>query len=124
MSNVIVSDNKTATAREAIMISPAADVYETPNEYVIKADMPGVSRENLEITVENNELRISGKMADVDPENLRYTEFGRYQYGRSFQLGDGIDREKIQASLANGVLTLTLSKSEAVKPRRIEVKVA
>lgn len=105
-------------------VVPAADIYETDNEYVIKADMPGVKKENLEIVIEDNELLIVGRI-DVDESrlnNLKYCECRLYDYRRSFIVGDTIDRNGISANLEDGVLTLTLPKSEMVKPKKIEIK--
>ncbi len=117
------TDVKKIKGGEECVIVPPADIYETENEYVIKADMPGVSRENLEITLEKDNLEISGKVQESgNQDNLRYAEYRLHNYSRSFVVGDGINREGISASLENGVLTLTLPKSERVKPRKIEIK--
>lgn len=105
-------------------VVPAADIYETDNEYVIKADMPGVKKENLEIMIEDNELLIVGRI-DVDGsrlDNLKYCECRLYDFRRSFIVGDTVDRNGISANLEDGVLTLTLPKSELVKPKKIEIK--
>lgn len=108
---------------EEYVIVPPADIYESENEFVIKADMPGVSRENLEITLEKDNLEISGKVREFGKQDsLKYAEYRLHDYSRSFVVGDGINRENISASLENGVLTLTLPKSERVKPRKIEIK--
>ncbi len=120
----MTSDIRKMDGKDKFVLVPSADIYENQNEYVIKADMPGVTRENLEVMIEKNELRIRGKVATENPADLKYAEYRLHNYFRSFTVGDSIDREKIQASLENGVLTLTLPKSEAVKPRRIEIKVA
>lgn len=117
------TDVKKIKGGEEYVIVPPADIYETENEYVIKADMPGVSRENLEITLEKDNLEISGKVQESgNQDKLRYAEYRLHNYSRSFVVGDGINREGISASLENGVLTLTLPKSERVKPRKIEIK--
>lgn len=109
---------------EECVIVPAVDIYETVDEYVLKADMPGVQKEDLDITFEKNQLEINGKVDSslVDDENIRYREYTLYNYNRRFTVGEGIDSQKIAARLEDGVLTLTLPKSEAVKPRKIEVK--
>ena len=109
---------------EECVIVPAVDIYETDDEYVLKADMPGVKKEELDITFEKNQLEISGKVdpALVEDESIRYREYTLYNYNRRFTVGDGIDSQKIEAKLDDGVLTLTLPKSEKVKPRKIEVK--
>jgi HSP20 family protein len=109
---------------EECVITPPVDICETENEYVITADMPGVTRDRLEITLENNELSINGHVVtDEEREkNRKYAEYQMYNYCRSFTVGDGIDRSAITANLDNGVLTLTLPKSAHVKPRKIEIQ--
>ncbi len=109
---------------EEYVIVPSADIYETENEFVIKADMPGVNKEGLEITLEKDNLEISGRVREsANQDSLKYAEYRLHNYRRSFVVGDGINREGISASLENGVLALTLPKSERVKPRKIEIKV-
>ncbi|MGQ9844213.1 MAG: Hsp20/alpha crystallin family protein [Spirochaetota bacterium] len=105
-------------------IVPSVDIYETDNEYVLKADMPGVPKENVEITFNNNELEINGKIDEVytSNNNLTYREFTLCNYNRKFLVSDKINVEGINASLENGVLTVTLPKREEAKPKRIEIK--
>ncbi|HRX15199.1 MAG TPA: Hsp20/alpha crystallin family protein [Spirochaetota bacterium] len=103
-------------------ITPAADIYEEETKFVLKADLPGVSKEGLDVTVENNLLEITGK---TDPELFIHTdesrEEGIYAYKRSFKIDRNIDTGRISASLQDGVLTLELAKSEEVKPKKIEI---
>lgn len=102
---------------------PLADIYETEDLYSLKLEIPGVPKENLDISIENNELTISAKTAlDAKPEGkCRYSEFSSMDYKRSFRIGNDIDRSKVEAKLANGVLTLLLHKHETVKPRKITI---
>ncbi|HSV97458.1 MAG TPA: Hsp20/alpha crystallin family protein [Spirochaetota bacterium] len=125
MANDVKKVKKDAYNCEECVIVPAADIYETAEEYVIRADMPGTRKENLEITLEKNQLDIYGRLDEelTSEENLKYGEYRLYNYHRTFVVGDGIDREKINATLENGVLALTLPKSEKLKPRKIEIKV-
>lgn len=107
------------------VIIPPADIFETENEYVLKADLPGVKKESLEIVLDNNHLDIKGT---VDGEykinkNLRYSEFDLYNFHRNFKVGNDIDGNKISAAVDNGVLTLTLPKREEAKPRQINIEV-
>jgi HSP20 family protein len=104
---------------------PLTDIYETTDQYTLKLEMPGVTRENLDILMENNELEIRGKVDEYRPENkeLKYSEFTQFNYYRTFSVGNDIDRNKISATFDNGVLTLVLQKHEAVKPRKIPVTV-
>jgi len=110
---------------EKYVILPPVDVYETENEYVIKADMPGVKKENLQITIEQNQLEINGKIENgtAKEEEIKYSEYNLYDYHRVFTVGNSINRDGIGANLENGVLTLMLPKSEDIKPKKIEIKV-
>jgi len=112
------------TSNERVMV-PLTDIYETPDQYTLKLEMPGVTRDNLDIMIENNELEIKGRVDEFKPEkkDLKYSEFTQYNYYRTFSVGNDIDRNKISATFENGVLTLVLQKLEAVKPRKISVTV-
>jgi HSP20 family molecular chaperone IbpA len=104
------------------VFSPRIDIWENDNELRLYADLPGVAAEDVEIQFENRELRIHGKVkprhADV---NFLYGEYGIGDFYRTFTIGESVDADKISAELRDGVLTLHLPKTEAVKPRRIEV---
>jgi len=124
MASEVTKLKKDQYNQEERVIVPAVDIFETDNEFVLKADMPGVTKENLDITLENNRLEINGAVpADAEEKRLKYREFMLYNYHRSFTVGDNIDTQKIAAALENGVLTLTLPKSEKAKPRKIEITV-
>lgn len=116
---------KDAYNSEELITVPPVDIYETENEYVLKAEMPGVTKEGVEVTLNNKELEINGKINGNLPEdkNLKYSEFKLYNYHRKFTVGDGINSQALSAKLENGLLTLVLPKSEEVKPRKIEVKI-
>jgi len=109
---------------------PAADVIERENGFHIHMDMPGVRKEDLVIDVNKDELTVSGRTANApDPETCdgrcyAHVEFRGGEYRRTFTLSDSVDRERITAQLRDGVLDLHLPKSEALKPRRIEISVA
>lgn len=103
--------------------SPRIDIWEATDELVLYADMPGVTAENLDIHFENRELRIHGKVCPRQENiNFLFGEYGIGDFYRTFTIGEAINSEKISAELKDGVLTLHLPKSEAVKPRRIEVR--
>lgn len=108
--------------REREMFVPRASIYETDDEYVVSADMPDVKPEAVDITVEENVLRIHGRVTDHRPEgySLAYQEYEVGDYHREFSLPDKIDADGIAASMDRGVLSLTLPK---LKPthRRVEV---
>ena len=103
---------------------PPVDIYEENDHFVLKADMPGVSKDRLDITLDNRELTITGRsLADEQAETLQYAEFNLRDYKRTFIVHDEIDSNGITAALDNGVLTLKLPKSEKAKPRKIDIAV-
>jgi HSP20 family protein len=105
-------------------VAPPVDIYETAEGLVVKADLPGVGKENLDVRVENNLLTIRGKSAHVAPGEPIYREYELVNFFRQFELNERVDQAKISADLKHGVLTLQLPKAEEAKPRRIDVKVA
>lgn len=103
-------------------LTPLANVLETKDAYVLEAEMPGVNKDGLDITVENGELTIVGRRAAVAPRGREvYRESRAFDYRRTFELDPAIDAAKVTAQLDQGVLTLTLPKAESVKPRKITV---
>jgi HSP20 family protein len=109
------------TARESYL-TPLANILETQDGYVLEAEMPGVNKEGLEITVENGELVIIGRRATVPKSGQPlYRESRDLAYQRVFELDPSIDGSKIHAKIDQGVLRLTLPKAEHVKPRKISV---
>ncbi|MEW6271895.1 MAG: Hsp20/alpha crystallin family protein [Thermodesulfobacteriota bacterium] len=108
------------------VVAPYVDVYETDDAFHVTADVPGVAESDLDVTVEKDRLTIVGRTEPPQREGmrLRVAEFGGRELQRGFSLPDGIDRERIDAKLENGVLRLTLPKSAAIRPRRIAVQPA
>ena len=106
--------------------TPKVDIYETEDVIILLADMPGVSEEDVDITLEKNILTVSGYLSDAGHEGygLAYREYGEGDYERTFALSDEVDRNKIEASMKDGVLKLTLPKAEEMKTRKIAVKSA
>jgi HSP20 family protein len=104
---------------------PATDIYETADELVIVADLPGIKPEGLGVTVDDNVLEIRGTLpaAGPAPGETLLAEFAAGEFYRAFQLPADFDTDKVQAGLKQGVLTIRLPKSERLKPRRIEVKI-
>lgn len=101
---------------------PAANIREQRDAYVLELEMPGVSKTGIEVTVEQNELTIVGHRSDVQPQGeVVYQESRRGDYRRAFELDPSINTGKIHAKMEQGILTLTLPKAEAVKPRKIQV---
>lgn len=103
-------------------MTPPANIRETKDGYILEAEMPGVTKAGLEVTVENNELTIVGHRQDSDLSGeMLYRESRKWDYRRAFELDPSIDLSRITAKMDAGVLTLTLPKTEAVKPRKITV---
>ena len=107
--------------------SPAVDIYETENEQVLKADLPDVEQNAIDVRVENQTLTIAGERKfERQDAGKGYHRIER-SYGnfvRSFAVPNTFDTEQIDAQFKNGVLTVTLPKKEAAKPRQIKVQVA
>ena len=102
---------------------PAVDIFETPQALVLVADMPGVSGDAVTLDLKENLLTIFGEVSSPpEKEALLAQEYAIGDFYREFQVGELIDKDKIKASVKNGVLTLTLPKAEKAKPRPIEVK--
>ena len=119
------SDDGEATRPTAIY-TPATDIYETEDHVVLTADMPGVAPEDVDIRLERNVLTIRGRLAAEAHAGYRriHVEYGEGDYERAFSLSEEIDRDRIEASHKDGVLTLTMPKAEAAKTRRIKVRSA
>ena len=113
--------NGTATQRVGTL-TPLANILETNDGYMVEAEMPGVNKDGLEVTVENGEIVIVGRRHTGGmPGNPLYRESRPVDYRRVFELDPSIDTTKITAKMEQGVLKLHLPKAEAVKPRRIAV---
>jgi len=108
---------------ERPFLSPAVDIYETREAYVLQAEMPGVERHGLEITLEGNVLGFIGRRAESGSSgaDLVYRESAEADFQRVFELDPAIDSARIDAKMDQGLLTLTLPKTERVKPRKIAV---
>ena len=124
--NTLVRENRSNTSNgeraSEQFIAPAATVLENADGYTLEVEMPGVSKENLEMWVENNELTILGRRSiPVVEGTLIHRESRPENFRRTFELDPSIDAEKIGAKIEQGVVTLTLPKAEQVKPRKITV---
>ncbi len=123
-NNLVRENNGTASDRrdEGKFITPAASVNESADGYTLELEMPGVSKEGLEISVENNELSIIGRRSHATPEGtLLHRESRPHNYRRSFEIDPSIDSARIAARISQGIVTLVLPKAEEVKPRKIAV---
>jgi len=102
---------------------PAVNIFENKDGYVLEAEMPGVTKAGLEVTLEGTELTLVGhRSVPALPGTRLFRESGTADYKRVFDLDPAIDTTKIAARMEQGVLTLTLPKSEEVKPRRVSVE--
>lgn len=112
---------KTVPARYYV---PATDIYETDNSLVVVMEVPGVNRNDLEVNLENDELKVEARIDFTKYEGMEplYTEYNIGHFSRTFSLSRSIDRQEIAAALEHGVLKLTLKKVEQAQPRRIEIK--
>ena len=103
-------------------VAPNVNIFETKEGYVLQAEMPGVSKDGLEVTLEGNEITITGRR---NPETISgetlFRERNSADYRRVFELDPAIDTAKISAKIEQGILTVTLPRSEEVKPRKITV---
>ncbi len=107
--------------------SPAVDIYETENELVLKADLPEVDLKDIDVRVENQTLTISGERKFESQDSGKGYHRIERSYGnftRSFAVPNTFDTEKIAAAFKNGVLSVTLPKKEAAKPRQVKVQVS
>ena len=104
-------------------VAPVSSVIENGDGYMLQVEMPGVNKEGLEISVENNELTIIGRRSSPTVDGtLMHRESRSEDFRRAFELDPSIDTDKISAKIDHGVVTLTLPKAEQVKPRKIAVK--
>jgi len=106
---------------EGSYASPNVNVVETKDGYILEAEMPGVAKEGLEVSLEENLLTITGRRQPGPSANLLHRESNTVDYRRVFELDPAIESGKISAQIEQGILTLTLPKAEKVKPRRITV---
>ena len=105
-------------------VAPLVDIYETADEYYLTANIPGVSKENVKIKLEEGFLVIMGRVNVDETKNRKYVlnEIEEGNYYRRFKISESIDEQKIDAKLENGILSVKLPKHERVKPKSIEIK--
>ena len=105
-------------------VSPPVDICETADGFALAADLPGVSQDNLEVSVTHNVLTIKGRASQKLPGKARYQEFQPASVFRQFKLNNALDADQVDAELKNGVLQLRIPKAKAAVARQIEIKVA
>ncbi len=111
------------TRDDAIYIAPPVDIFENGESLIVVADLPGVDKDGVEISVEDDILTIKGKAKYAQTPTVLRQEFTLKNYYRQFQLSDEVDQSKITAESKNGVLTVMLPKAEKSKPKQIKVNV-
>jgi len=113
---------KTESVAKQEYLLPEVNIFETKDGYTVEAEMPGVSKDGLEITLEGTEITIVGhRNHETVSGSPLFRERVQADFRRVFELDPAIDTTKIAAKMDQGVLTLTLPKSEKVKPRKISV---
>ena len=110
------------TERE-VVLRPAVDIYEDSAGITVKADLPGVSRDRLDVLVDGNALTIEGQAVIEMPEGMEamYADVNPTRFRRSFTLSNELEVDEISAEMNNGELTLRLPKRAEVQPRKIEI---
>ena len=127
MTTIANAENRAATtnnasANERGYFVPQVNIVETKDSFILEAEMPGVSKEGLELLLEGNELTIVGRrQTEVPGAEPVYRESSPRDFRREFVLDPSIDTSKLSATIEQGVLTVTLPKTEKVKPRKIQV---
>jgi HSP20 family protein len=121
--NKVEIENGINRISSASVFTPAVDIIEHTNDIVLIADMPGADEKSVDLMLEKNLLTIHGHVENEIPDkyNLLISEYGLGDYKRTFKLSDEIDREKIHASVKDGVLKLVLPKAEKAKTKKIPV---
>jgi len=105
-------------------MTPPVDIYETEGNLVLIADLPGVSKDSLDVSLGDDTLTIQGRANHYAAGDLIQREYELLNFFRQFELGEKVDRSRITAELKHGVLTLNLPKAEVAKSRKIGVKVS
>ena len=122
MKTTLQREARTEHTNNTVFVSPPVNILETKDGYVLEAEMPGVNKEGLEVTLEGTEVTITGRrQTEPLPGEALFRESNTASYRRVFELDPAIDTSKVSARIEQGVLTLTLPKSERVKPRKISV---
>jgi HSP20 family protein len=126
--NRLFEDAFTSRGEERDLIAstwtPAVDIYETENELILSAEIPGIDEKDVEIKVEDNTLSIKGERKfekETKEENYHRIERSYGSFYRSFTLPNYIDQDKIQAVHENGVLKITMPKKTELKPRKVKI---
>ncbi|MEJ2068311.1 MAG: Hsp20/alpha crystallin family protein, partial [Deltaproteobacteria bacterium] len=105
--------------------SPVVDIYETDESVILKAELPGMTKEDISIEINENNLVLKGERCfqkDIKEENYHRIERSYGTFSRSFTLPDTVDRDNVTANFKDGILEITIPKIEGAKPKQIEIK--
>lgn len=117
------NDLSVERTRDSAVFEPRVDIFETDEGLQLRADVPGAAAETLDMRFEDRELIIHATVPTRhDGKKCLHREYEEGDFYRAFQIGENIDASGINAEISNGVLTVYLPKTEAVKPRRIDVR--
>jgi len=108
--------------RQLPVTTPSVDIFENESEILLHVDMPGVAKDDISINIDNGKMVLSGICRLDSGGAMTWREFGDTEYRRTFSVPQSIDVNKVNGELKDGVLRLHLPKSEAAKPRQIEIK--
>lgn len=116
-------DKKTESTAPGRTFLPVTDIFETPEALTVVLEMPGVDRNSIEASVEDDIVTIEGRIDHSKYEGMQpvYTEYNVGHYARSFEISNKIDQTKISAQMKDGVVTIVLPKAEQIKPRKIQI---
>ena len=117
------TDDSTSSSTERFVFTPPIDIFETDEGLMLRADLPGVSLDSLELQIQDNRLTLFGRVESVLPDDAvpLHREFEVGDFLRSFILSDEVDYERITARLSHGVLEVELPRAEQAEPRRIQI---
>ena len=110
------------STRNLRQVTPLVDIYENDDEILLHAEMPGVMKDDITVNIDNGNLTLTGVRSMTKDGAAEWEEFGDVEYQRAFSVPQSIDVSKVSAELKDGVLALHLPKSEAAKPKQIEIQ--
>jgi len=120
----VMEPTQSERTRNTKIFIPKVDIYETPETMVLLADVPGIDENSVEVILDKNVLKIHGTVEEAQKQGRRpyYREYDVGDYQRTFTLSEDVDREKIEASVKDGVLRVVLHKAAPVKAKKIAIK--
>jgi HSP20 family molecular chaperone IbpA len=110
------------STRNLRQVTPLVDIYENDDEILLHAEMPGVLKDDITVNIDNGNLALTGVRSMTKGGAAEWEEFGEVVYQRVFSVPQTIDVNKVSAELKDGILALHLPKSEAAKPKTIEIQ--